>query len=123
MAVSKRYCEVDPQGNPVRIFRFNKEAISFNLSGGAIALWPKGEAIKAIREQVFLRCNSSCELCGRWVDRTTGEMDEKHARGKLANDGTYGEYSLKNSRFLCKPCHREATTQQKLWFGQGSTNA
>jgi 5-methylcytosine-specific restriction endonuclease McrA len=116
MAVARVWVEWGPLG-VIRIFKFRKEAIAVELAGGQVAEWPKGEAVKNLREQIFVRCNNSCELCGRWLDRTTGEMDEKHARGKLANDGTYGEYSLENSRFLCKPCHRKETTQQKLWFG------
>lgn len=111
MAVSRVYCSIDSLGNPTRIFKHRKDAIAFELAGGKIALWPKGEAVKAIREQIFVRCNNHCESCGNWVDRTTGEMHEKHPRGKLT-DGKFGEWSLENSTFICNPCHRAAHKNQ-----------
>lgn len=105
MPVSKVYCSVDQLGNPTRIFKHTKDAIAYNLSGGDIAQWPKSEATKSIREQIFIRSGGFCEFgCGRQLDRTTGEMHEQHPRGKLI-DGSYGEVSLANSVFICRPCH------------------
>jgi 5-methylcytosine-specific restriction endonuclease McrA len=111
MGVARSWVAAGQDGNPTRIFKNNKDAIAFELGGGKIALWPKGEAVKAIREQIFVRCNNKCEICGRWVDRTTGEMHEKHPRGELRN-GQYGEYSLDNSTFLCRPCHTTGDSAQ-----------
>lgn len=103
MPVKFVFCEINPlTHDPVRIFKNTKDAIL--LPSERIARWPRGEAVKSIREQIFQRSCGKCEYCGTFIDRSTGEMHEQHPRGKLL-DGKFGEISLDNSVFLCKGCH------------------
>jgi hypothetical protein len=110
MAVSRVWVEWGPLG-VIKIFKCRRDAIALEVAGGRVAEWPKGEAIKNLREQIFGRCNNHCELCGCWVNRLTGEMHEKHPRGKFV-DGKQGEYSTENSIFICNSCHTSGDNAQ-----------
>lgn len=97
MGVSKVFVEVNEQGQPIRILRNNLEV--WKLSSDVVRQWPKSEAVREIRSQVFARANGECEYCGARITPVTGEMHEKLAKGNG------GEVSLENSVALCHGCH------------------
>ena len=72
----------------------------WNLPEETIQQWPRSEAVKTIRDQVFARSGGECEDCGARVTKVTGEMHERLPRGKG------GEISMTNCCFLCHACHQ-----------------
>lgn len=97
MAKQSVFVEVE-DGKIIRILRTTAEA--WRLPAERVQQWPRSEAVKAIREQVFDRSKGECEDCGRRVTKMTGEMHERIPKGKG------GEVSLANSCFLCYYCHQ-----------------
>ena len=77
----------------------------------------KVEAVKYIREQVFVRSKNDdgiaeCERCGRYITWDSMEMNEK----KLKSLG--GEVSLENCEALCRDCHQtgpDAFHKDRRW--------
>lgn len=99
MAVCKVYVEIDENKRPVRIIRDHAEV--WKLPPEKVALWPKSEAVKAIRQQVVDWADGECEFCGSRVVAARGEMHEVVFRSQG------GEVSVANSRFICGNCHRK----------------
>lgn len=68
-----------------------------------ILLGRSAEQTKALREAVFARCDGACEVCGRFVDWDTFQLDHRLGRGKEPQ-------SLYNCIGLCADCHHAVTT-------------
>lgn len=81
---------------PIRIFR---NAADARLSGAEITEWPRVDAVRSIREQVYKRASGQCERCGKRLSWKQMHMDERVPRGQG------GEVSLDNSWCLCAGCH------------------
>lgn len=79
---------------PVRIVHGNPTGI------GRFMQIRYGEAVAAIRKQLWLRCAGACELCTSPVTEASGQMHEMKHRGRG------GEISLTNSVFACAECHK-----------------
>ena len=94
------WVELNDVGTPVRIFRHRRAAHAFGKEW--IAIWPRTEAVAAIRHQLFVRSKGECELCASPVTEKSGHMHEQVHRGKG------GEISLDNSIFICVSCHKRA---------------
>lgn len=107
-------CEIDPvKKNIIRIFRSQKRA--FDLEPEQVIEYPRSEAVKSIRQQIFTRCEGRCEYCNREITWQEGEMHEEIPRGKS------GEISLANSRFVCPKCHRNderGHKSRRLYWGE-----
>lgn len=103
MSRTRVICEIDPKTDRIiRIFKVPKRALDLSIQNPElIREYPRSEAIKEIRLQVFARADGKCEYCGRPITWDTGELHEELPRGKG------GEYSLANSRAICFRCHRE----------------
>lgn len=102
MASKLVHVELGNSGLPCRIFRDRSWR---NFLEDRIALMTKAEAVKYIREQVFVRSKNDdgiaeCEKCGRYITWGSMEMNEK----KLRSLG--GEVSLENCEALCQDCHQ-----------------
>lgn len=91
------WVEVDGD-RPIRILRNHLEVWKLPLE--QVRQWPKSEAVKNIRDQVFDRCKGECEHCGKRVTKLTGELHE------MIHKSLGGEVSLDNCRFLCHGCHQ-----------------
>lgn len=114
--MSKQWVEINPAtGKCVRIFRNKKAAAlyylrpSHGLTQPCITQMEKAEAVHQIRSQVFENDGYTCVKCGKMVTSSTGEMDEREARGRCVRqpNGTYqsGEVSVVNCQTLCRNCH------------------
>jgi 5-methylcytosine-specific restriction endonuclease McrA len=102
------YVELGRDALPIRIFRNQKAS----LAAGWRQIYPRTEAVGAIRHQIFLRSKGECELCPAPVTESSGHMHEKIHRGKG------GEISLENSVFICPTCHRHAHADRNPRFGE-----
>jgi 5-methylcytosine-specific restriction endonuclease McrA len=95
--------ELGPERNVIRIFR-NKSWRELPVE--SVQLMDRAAAVKQIRIQVYDRAyNDSrgtveCENCGRGIEWTTMEMNEKVPKG------SGGEVSLSNCEALCHRCHQ-----------------
>lgn len=99
--------EVNEHGHPIRIFRTVKAAMQLPVE--CVQEWTKAKAVEAIRRQVYQRSKvdgySQCESCSTGLSWETGEMHEKHPKGKRDENGNYGEVSVENGLWLCRGCH------------------
>ena len=98
------HVEIGPEGKPVRIF--NSKAW---LDCENTVLMDRSLAVRSIREQVFERSivldpeeHNECEKCGRTIDWSTFEMNEKIPKGSSKR----GEVSLENCEASCRACHQ-----------------
>lgn len=107
-------CEVDPDGSPIRIFKFAKHA--YQLPVDRYKEFTKAEAVLSIRLKVFARagctpdCAGTCESCGRSIiwergHYSSGELHEVVPKGKTVFNGPEGEVSVTNSVAICRSCH------------------
>lgn len=90
---------VDGIAVPYHIFKSLRRA--FQHLGDSIQM-RYGDAVEAIRHQLFVRSQGKCEKCGGHVDEENGHMHEQKWRGRG------GEISLENSLFICPECHQFA---------------
>jgi 5-methylcytosine-specific restriction endonuclease McrA len=81
---------------PVRIFRTHKAAIE---SGTHIQHMDRAEAVRSIRDRLWLLSESQCMWCGFPVSYENFHMHEVVPRG------AGGEISLENSVVICAECH------------------
>lgn len=96
------HVELGDSGLPCRIFRDRSWR---NFPEDRIALISKAEAVKSIRDRVFVRAKNDdgtaeCERCGRYITWESFEMNEKIPKG------SGGEVSLSNCEALCHDCHQ-----------------
>lgn len=94
--------EIGNNGLPCRIFLSRK--LGCMDPTVEIAEMRHGAAVKLIRKQVFARAGDNCELCGVNITEETGELHEVQPRGM--KNFVRGEYSILNSKAVCKKCHR-----------------
>ena len=114
-AMNKRhrvFVILDPDtGKPTRILR----RADFKMSGPAPIEWPRTDAVRSIRQQVYER-DKECQRCGKPLTWATGHLDEKVSRGEG------GEISLDNCWMLCARCHILSPTSEhsnrSLRFGE-----
>lgn len=93
------YVEVR-DGKIIRIFR--SQIGTFETPVENLREYPRGEAVKEVRDQVFERSGGECERCGTLITKKTGELHERKPRSKG------GEISLENCWMLCRRCHTGA---------------
>ena len=101
------------EGKIYRILRTNADA--WRLPPEIVQQWPRAEAVKAIRQQVFERSKGECEDCGVRLTEYMGHMHERQSRGKG------GEISMDNSCFICYNCHigrDDAEHGDRKWGGR-----
>ena len=106
------FVELDPAtGKPTRIIK----RVDYKMDGPAPIEWPRTDAVRSIRQQVYER-DKECQRCGKPLTWKTGHMDEKISKG----DG--GEVSLANCWMLCFDCHEGTPTSEhgarRLMFGE-----
>lgn len=93
------WIEKDLSGNVIRIFK-SPGAAAASKAGreNRIAEFPRVDAVRMIREQVFIRSNHECEYCG-------GPINYKFHMHEKIHRGQGGEISLENCVALCAKCH------------------
>lgn len=92
------YVEIGSEEIPIRIFRGHGASVAY-AGTNRISVWPKKDAVEAIRRQCFKRSNGYCEWCGEAVTWYGFHMHEKVFRGKG------GDVSVENSVAICADCH------------------
>lgn len=111
--MARNRCWVEVVGNkPVRILKHHWSPM---VHGGTLAEWPRVDAIRDIRQQVYKRANSCCEKCGERLTWRQMHMDERVSRGEG------GEVSVDNSWVLCYDCHLgpDGEHGDRRWGGRG----
>jgi 5-methylcytosine-specific restriction endonuclease McrA len=89
----------------------------------------RSQAVRQIRYAVFDRDGWQCIHCGQLVDKQSGELDERQARGKCKQqpDGDFqsGEVSIANCQTMCRQCHTGpgGKHDRALSFSRGSNAA
>jgi 5-methylcytosine-specific restriction endonuclease McrA len=79
--------------------------------------YPRAEAVKQIRKQVFDRTKGACEWCSAPVTEDTMHMHEKLFKSQG------GEVSIFNSVGICADCHiGKRGVHGKLYFGESLKN-
>lgn len=112
--MAKQMVWIEVEGDTIlRILRTNLDA--WELPPERLRQWPKSEAVKKIRDQLFDRSKGECEFCGKRINKATGHMHETHARGKRDKEGKYGEISMDNSVFICYTCHILEEHGDRMW--------
>jgi 5-methylcytosine-specific restriction endonuclease McrA len=101
--------------NVIRIFR-NKKA-AHRAARAWIDCIPYREAVGSIRHMLFVRSGGDCEICGERLTEVTGQMHEKHHRGRG------GEISLENSVFICAACHGRAHKERNPRWNKNRSGA
>jgi 5-methylcytosine-specific restriction endonuclease McrA len=96
LAITKVYVELEWDGTILRVV---KNAEAWKIPPERLRHWPKADAIRTIRKQVFERAGYMCEFCGKNLTWEGGEMHEKLPKGKG------GEVSMDNSVAVCHQCH------------------
>jgi len=81
-----------------RILRTNADA--WRLPSETVQQWPRAEAVKTIRQQVFERSKGECEDCGKRITWDNGELNE------IVPKSSGGEVSMENCNFICHACHQ-----------------
>lgn len=102
MAKQLVYVEISPETEkPIRILKHFSDGLS--LPPERVTQMARSVAVGYIREQVFSRAKRGmiimCEFCGNTITPGTGQMHEKHFKGKG------GEVSLDNCVAICNECH------------------
>lgn len=83
------------------------------IHGGELKEWPRAEAVKSIRQQVFERSQGDCEWCSGPISWKTMELHEVIYRSRG------GEIGTANSVALCYSCHHnDAHGDRRLRFGE-----
>ena len=98
-------------GKPYTIFKTEK-SVPLNVE---VILMEKAEAVKYIRDTIWLRQDGDCLRCGEIITRKGMHMHEWVHRGRG------GLVSLDNSLGLCYPCHlgkRSVHPEKQLRFGE-----
>jgi 5-methylcytosine-specific restriction endonuclease McrA len=118
--MSRGRCFVElVDGNPIRVFRNGAMArVSNAYNEDRVREWPRIDAVRAIRTEVFKRANNQCERCGSRLTWNNGEMDEKIPRGQG------GEISIENCWLLCHGCHQGHPNSKhgnRIWGGRRET--
>src|SRR5882672_1978935 len=72
-----RHLEIRTPQNPGRLLR----RADFKMSGPAPIEWPRTDAVRSIRQQVYER-DKECQRCGKPLTWATGHLDEKVSRGE-----------------------------------------
>jgi 5-methylcytosine-specific restriction endonuclease McrA len=93
---------LDPAtGKPSRILR----RVDYKVSGPVPIEWPRTDAVRSIRQQVYER-DKECQRCGKPLTWKTLHCDEKISKGEG------GEISLENCWGLCASCHILSPTSE-----------
>jgi 5-methylcytosine-specific restriction endonuclease McrA len=97
MNAEKRVWVTVVGGHPDRILRARPAVFNW---GVLYEVMRYGDAVKAVRHQLFLRSKGECEQCSSPITERAAHMHERKHRGKG------GEISFENSILICAACHR-----------------
>jgi 5-methylcytosine-specific restriction endonuclease McrA len=95
---NKVYVEIGEDKLPIRLIKNHAEV--WRLPPDKVAHWPKGDAVRAIRQKAVDRAKGECEFCGCRVVWQRGDLHEVVFRSQG------GEVSVANSVYICAKCHR-----------------